>query len=343
MEVKMLNNTNKLREPKSIIGMFMISLLLLVIITTLTLASGTINAAEEEGSIGTVEDITQDGGDVYVNLSTGEGIKLTFLKENLFRLHLDPEKEYPDYPEPNKSDHVTRIIDKNESEYNKEYGSIDVDVDEDSEFHRISTDAIELRIEKGTSKMSLYDKNQSKVLWEEAAPLKYENNNTVQTLSTNENEYFYGGGQQNGYYSHKNESINISVGGGWDAGAASSPVPFYISTDGYGVMRNTFKPGSYDFSETATFRHSEERFDAYYIVGESIPSIIDEYTELTGKPALMPEYAFYLGHLDCFNGKHNGHGDNRTLMEDGLNTLNSYIEKYRVANRRSSKHCFPFN
>ncbi|MEI3598695.1 MULTISPECIES: hypothetical protein, partial [unclassified Oceanobacillus] len=79
MEVKKLNNTNKLREPKSIIGMFMISLLLLVIITTLTLASGTINAAEEEGSIGTVEDITQDGGDVYVNLSTGEGIKLTFL------------------------------------------------------------------------------------------------------------------------------------------------------------------------------------------------------------------------------------------------------------------------
>ncbi|MBY7142864.1 discoidin domain-containing protein [Virgibacillus sp. NKC19-3] len=308
-------------------SIFVIGYLLLVIIPTVTLGGSSVNAAEEEeGTIGTIEDITVDNEEVYIDLSTGEGIKVTFLKDNLFRFHLDPDKEFPDYPEPNSPDHETKIIDKNESEYSDEYGSIKVDIDEDSELFKISTEAVELRIEKETSKMSLYDKNQSKVLWEEAAPLKYESNNTVQTLSTSENEYFYGGGQQNGYYSHKNETINISVGGGWDAGAASSPVPFYLSTDGYGVMRNTFQPGTYDFSKTATFEHSEERYDAYYFVEDSIPNIIDEYTELTGEPALLPEYAFYVGHLDCFNGEHNGHGDNRSLMEDGLNTLNSYME-----------------
>ena len=317
----MVNNTNKLNSIKNITSLLMIGFLLLVVIPTQTS-----EAAEEEGMIGTVEDITQDDNEVYLDLSTGEGIKVTFLKENLFRLHLDPEKEFPDYPEPNSPDHETKMIDKNESEYKGEYGLIDVNVEEDSEFHKIATDAVELRIEKETSKMSLYDKKQSKVLWEETAPLKYENNNTVQTLSTNKDEYFYGGGQQNGFYSHKNESINISVGGGWDAGAASSPVPFYLSTDGYGVMRNTFKPGFYDFSETATFEHYEERFDAYYFVEDSIPSIINEYTELTGKPALLPKFAFYLGHLDCFNGKHNGHGDERTLMDDAMKYLNRYVD-----------------
>ncbi len=325
VEVKMQNTTNKLRRLKNITSMFIIGYLLLMIAASVTKDGDSAAAAGEEGVIGAVEDITQDGDDVYIDLSTGEGIKLTFLKENLFRFHLDPEKEFPDYPEPNSPDHETKMVNKNESEYKQEYGSIEVSMEEDSEFHKVTTEAVELRIEKETSLMSLYDKKQSKVLWEEAAPLKYENNNTVQTLSTNEDEYFYGGGQQNGYYSHKNESINISVGGGWDAGAASSPVPFYLSTDGYGVMRNTFKPGFYDFSATATFEHAEERFDAYYFVEDSIPDIINEYTELTGSPALLPKFAFYLGHLDCFNGTHNGHGDERTLMVDGMNYLNRYV------------------
>lgn len=319
------NRMSKLNSSKKLVMIFAFGLLLMVI-PIVVLSGDSVNADQEEGVIGTVDKITQEDGDVYIDLSTGEGIKVTFLKDNLFRLHLDPEKKFPDTPKPNSEDHDTTIIDKNENEYKEEYGDIAVEITEDDETHKISTAAVELRIDKATSKMSLYDKNQSKVLWEEAIPLKHEGNKTVQTLATDKDEYFYGGGQQNGYYSHKNESINISVGGGWDAGAASSPVPFYMSTDGYGVMRNTFKAGFYDFSETAKFEHYEDRFDAYYFVEDSLPEIIGEYTELTGKPAMLPKFAFYLGHLDCFNGKHNGHGDNRTLMEDGLNYLNRYVD-----------------
>ncbi|WP_375089293.1 discoidin domain-containing protein [Peribacillus sp. RS7] len=275
--------------------------------------------------IGIVTKIIRDGNDVYLDFSTGEKIKISFLKDNLFRLHLDPAGDFPEYPTPNKPDHVTRIIDKNVSDYNKEYGKINVKVNKsDANFYKISTKSIELRIEIATSKMSLYDKTKSKVLWSEKEPLKYNNDKTLQTLDTKDNEYFYGGGQQNGYYSHKNTSINIAIGGGWDAGAASSPVPFYLSTEGYGVMRNTFKPGVYNFSKTATFSHDEKRFDAYYFVEDSIPEIIGEYTELTGKAALMPKYGFYLGKADCFNGTHNGHKDQRTLLNNGLNNLKEY-------------------
>ncbi|MCJ0932450.1 discoidin domain-containing protein [Virgibacillus halodenitrificans] len=322
----MIYNENKFTWFKKVTCMFIIGYLLLVIIPSADASEKKDNTNDDGTFIGIVEDINQDGSDVYLDLSTGEGIKISFLKESLFRFHLDPEGEFPDYPTPNSQDHTTKIVSKNESAYKEEYGDIDVSVDDDSDFHKISTAAVELRIDKETSKMSLYDKNESKLLWEESKPLQYGNNKTVQTLSTEEDEYFYGGGQQNGFYSHDNESINIAVGGGWDAGAASSPVPFYLSTSGYGVMRNTFKPGFYDFSETATFEHREKRFDAYYFVEDAIPNIINEYTELTGKPALLPKFAFYLGHLDCFNGKHNGHGDDRTLMEDGLNYLNRYVD-----------------
>lgn len=287
-----------------------------------------INETDKTKTIGTITNVKKEGSNVYLDLSTGEKIKISFLKQNVFRFHLDPTGTFPEYPTPNSEEHETTIINKDVSDYTEQYGVIKVNVDDsDPDYYKISTDSVELRIEKTTSKMSLYDKAKSKVLWSESEPLKYGNNKTVQTLDTKENEYFYGGGVQNGYYSHKNNSINISIGGGWDAGAASSPVPFYLSTEGYGVMRNTFKPGVYDFSKTATFTHNENRFDAYYFVEDSIPKVINEYTELTGKAALMPEYAFYLGHADCFNGIHNGHNDQRTLLEDGVNVIEEHAEK----------------
>ncbi|MEH7012689.1 discoidin domain-containing protein [Neobacillus niacini] len=286
-----------------------------------------VSANQTYKTIGKVAKITKEQNNVYLDLETGEKIKINFLKNNVFRLHLDPKGIFEEYPTPNEPEHVTKIIDKNVSDYKKQYGEIDIKVDDrDNNVYKISTDSLELRVDKTTSKMSLYDKKRSKILWSESEPLKHSNGSTVQTLDTKENEYFYGGGQQNGFYAHKNNSINIAIGGGWDAGAASSPVPFYLSTEGYGVMRNTFKPGVYDFTKTAAFTHNEDRFDAYYFVDDSLPNIIDEYTELTGEAALMPKYGFYLGHADCFNGTHNGHKDQRTLLQNGFDTLNQYVE-----------------
>ncbi|WP_394139483.1 TIM-barrel domain-containing protein [Cytobacillus oceanisediminis] len=302
-----------------------LSFILLLSLTPITAVGA--EEASDTSSIGKVNGIQKEGSDVYIDLSTGEGIKLSFLKDNVFRLHLDPSGDFPEYPTPNKPDHVTKMIDKDKGAYQKEYGTVRVNIEEDSDFYRINTKVLELTISKTDSKMSLFDKNKNKVIWSEKEPLSLEANKAVQTLNTKDDEYFFGGGQQNGYYSHKNNKINIAIGGGWDAGAASSPVPFYLSTEGYGVMRNTFKPGAYDFSKTATFSHQENRFDAYYFVEGSIPEIINEYTELTGKAALMPEYAFYLGHADCFNGIHNGHKDKRTLLGKGLDTLNQYVTK----------------
>lgn len=40
-----------------------------------------------------------------------------------------------------------------------------------------------------------------------------------------------------------------SKSSGWDAGSRSNPVPFFMSSKGYGSFRNTFKPGVYKFSQ----------------------------------------------------------------------------------------------
>ena len=110
---------------------------------------------------------------------------------------------------------------------------------------------------------------------------------------------------QNGRFSHKGKKINIKNENNWVDGGVASPNPFYFSTNGYGVMRHTFKPGEYDFEASAsgkvTTKHEENRFDAYYFIDEKPTNIIDKFTELTGEPVLLPEYGFYLGHANCYS------------------------------------------
>lgn len=83
----------------------------------------------------------------------------------------------------------------------------------------------------------------------------------------------------------------------------ASPNPFYWSTAGYGVVRNTWKPGEYDFTsnDSITTTHNEQRFDAYFFIDPTPVEILGDYYELTGNPAELPEYASYLGHLNCYN------------------------------------------
>ena len=49
---------------------------------------------------------------------------------------------------------------------------------------------------------------------------------------------------------HTGNVINISNESNWVDGGVASPSPFYYTTNGYGVLRNTYMDGSYDFGST---------------------------------------------------------------------------------------------
>lgn len=250
--------------------------------------------------IGGVESFVQSENDVTMKLTTGEELRVSFLKDDVLRIYMDPTGKFQEDPTPNGKDHVTKIIDKVEEEYENPTPTV-----EDGNIIKISTSAVELRIEKATGKMELFNKLTNKTIWKEAEPLKHKSDSTIQTLESNEDEYFYGGGMQNGRFSHKGKKINIKNENNWVDGGVASPNPFYFSTNGYGVMRHTFKPGEYDFEAAeagkVTTKHDENRFDAYYFVDEKPTNIIDKFTELTGAPVLLPEYGFYLGHANCYS------------------------------------------
>jgi alpha-glucosidase (family GH31 glycosyl hydrolase) len=163
----------------------------------------------------------------------------------------------------------------------------------------------------------MYDAGDQVRIWEETEPLSF-GASTTQTMQRMPGEYFYGCGMQNGYFSHRNHNILIEKGGGWDDGGRPNPAPFYMSTAGYGAFRNTFDAGAYSFHDTLRFTHNENRFDCFYFYGPDLKTILNEYTEMTGRPFLMPRWGLSMGDANCYNRGAKG-DDTKNYKGSGIN------------------------
>lgn len=250
-----------------------------------------------------VVDCKTEGNKVTFTMEQGERLRLTFLENNVFRMYMAaPGKDFQEDPTPNSPEHTATIRAKTDDDYYKEYNIKPVVNRVEGESTTIGTGDINVIFDEKTSMMTVTNK-ENQIILKETAPIQYKEGSTIQTLGTDENEYFYGGGTQNGRFSHKGEKIDIVNSNNWVNGGVASPNPFYWSTKGYGVVRNTWKPGAYDFTsnEQITTTHNEERFDAYFFIDPTPKEILSDYYEFTGKPIELPEYASYLGHLNCYN------------------------------------------
>ncbi|WP_460733461.1 TIM-barrel domain-containing protein [Lysobacter tyrosinilyticus] len=183
-------------------------------------------------------------------------------------------------------------------------------LEEDASEVRIRTAALVLHIQRQPLCFALdrIDAGKPSSLWHELQPLDLAQQQSVQTLSSEAGEHFYGGGQQNGRYEFKGRELEISYSGGWEEGDRPSPAPMLLSSRGWGMLRNTWSDGNYDLRQpdSATLLHKEDRFDAYYFVGTSLHELLDRYTALTGRAGLLPRWALSYGDADCYND-----GDNK--------------------------------
>lgn len=137
------------------------------------------------------------------------------------------------------------------------------------------------------------------VIWQEKAPLSFGARSTTQSLVVRPNEQFLGGGMQNGRSIHTGATINVAKNFDWDDDGYPNSVPWYMTSGGYGMLRNTFERGSYNFA-TGTTTHEETRYDSYTFAGD-YKAALDGYTKLTGRPMMPPVYALEYGDADCYN------------------------------------------
>jgi len=183
------------------------------------------------------------------------------------------------------------------------YAKVEYQLSDHSDYQLLQTSGMALRIYKKPLRLALYKADNKTQLWQETQPLELSEKASFQSLSSSADEVFFGGGQQNGAYAFKGKMLEVSYSGGWEEGDRPSPAPFYMSSKGYGVLRNTWSNGSYDFrsDDYITTSHIENRFDAYYFVGDSIKEVLASYTDLTGRARMLPRWAYEYGDADCYN------------------------------------------
>jgi alpha-glucosidase (family GH31 glycosyl hydrolase) len=280
----------------------------------------TVQAADGfTGVLNKVDSVDADGNVVEISFND-EAVKgrITFLENGVFRYNVDPSGEFSEYAKVRGGYPDTGKIQAQPDDSDR-YSKPAADVKSDDEKFTITNEDGDTTIEfdKDTAKMTV--KTGNKVVMEEETPLNIGSSSTVQTLvkhdatnySNSLSEQFFGGGTQNGRFVHTGEVINIANESKWNDGNVSSPSPFYYTTNGYGVLRNTWQNGSYDFGATdgdvVTATHNENEYDAYIFVssgtdGSTVSEdLLDGYYKVTGNPALLPEYGFYLGHLNAYN------------------------------------------
>ncbi|WP_343758230.1 discoidin domain-containing protein, partial [Clostridium oceanicum] len=280
---------NKLRKI-SIINIFLFVLSILF--------SNQVNVyatSNSQNLLGNISTINKNQNTIDITTSTSKKVKIIFYKNNTFRIWTDPTEKFDDSTK-------GKILQQNALQP----GSISYS--DGGEYYKLETSNYIVRAYKSPLRFAMYKKDNSTVIWEEEAPLKLTSQSTEQNLKPQSGENFYGGGMQNGYSRQNGRSVLIKNHVGdpdrynWDTNSVSNPVPFYLSTKGYGAYRNTFTPGTYDFfNDTTRLQHKENQFDTFYFYGPNIPNVINEYTSLTGRPSLIPRWGLGSGYADAFN------------------------------------------
>jgi alpha-D-xyloside xylohydrolase len=112
-------------------------------------------------------------------------------------------------------------------------------------------------------------------------------------------ECIYGMGERFGPLVKNGQSVEIyNEDGGTASEIAYKNVPFYLSNRGYGLLVNS--PAKVEF-EVATERVTQiqmsvpgESLDYYFFYGPDPKDVLSKYTQLAGRPAIIPAWSFGL-------------------------------------------------
>ena len=294
----------------------LLAAMLLAVGETAFAADKTVNAIRQINPT-TVEILYSDGG----------VLTLDFYGQNIFRIFRDPKGGIVRHPSSNPP---AQILVNNPR---KNAGRLTV-VENDANV-AVSTAAVQVRFDRQTGLMCVTDLRNGREVIKEVKPVDFRKHSTTVTFANVSDEYFYGGGVQNGRFSHRGKRIDIVNSCSWTDGGVASPAPFYWSTGGYAAMPYTFKPGVYDFGSKdknrVTITHDMPYLDMFLMVSATPVSLLRDYYQLTGNPVLLPKFAFYEGHLNAYNRdywKETTESGRGVLFEDGKR----YIEEQKDNN-----------
>jgi len=197
----------------------------------------------------------------------------------------------------------------------KRWPDVPVRIANEVSAYRLSTDSIDVVISKSPFSVAVYRKDGSP-LTKDAGEGMFRSGDTVRvTRQLYSDEHFFGFGERMDFVDQRNKKLKLNVGRGegrpHEVGAYNileanySPVPFFMSTRGYGIFLHNPYETHWDMGCTAgemyRFAAVDGELDYYFIYGPRFASIMEGYTSLTGRSPLLPKFAFGL-HAGTYSG-----------------------------------------
>ncbi|MBN1562686.1 MAG: alpha-xylosidase, partial [Anaerolineae bacterium] len=123
-------------------------------------------------------------------------------------------------------------------------------------------------------------------------------------------EMVYGLGERFGPFAKNGQTVDIwHWDGGTDSEYAYKNVPFYLTSQGYGVLVNHPGAVSYEVAshnvQRVQFSVEEHALDYYIFGGPTPKDALTQYTALSGRPAQLPAWSFGLWLSTSFTTNYN--------------------------------------
>jgi len=239
---------------------------------------------------GAVESIARNDRSLHLQLSKG-AIALSILAPNLLRVRHSPTGEF----KTRRSWAVTRD--------DSQWPQVPFQIEETPESIEISTERLRAVVHRKTSTLQCFDPNGNPFAADgEPISRKTTYNDAVCWKRIEPEEHFYGFGERTSLLERRGKrSTNWTV----DAFQYQSltdnlykAIPFYLSLRpglAYGIFLNTTYESKFDIgADEANILRLESRddeLDYYIIYGPEPATILETYTELTGRMPLPPKWA----------------------------------------------------
>lgn len=226
---------------------------------------------------------------------------------------------------------TTRLVNFEEDrshdpEFNLNISNPEVSIEDGEDAWVFTSSRLSLRIAKGESIdfQYLYDgKEIARSGWRAKALVTDPDGqmHVSEQMNLGVGEKIYGLGERFTNFIKNGQSVDIwNEDGGTGTEQAYKNIPFYLSNRNYGLFVNTpgkvgFEIGSEKVSRVQ-FSVPEQEMSYSVIGGEDLKAILNTYTDLTGKPPLVPDWSYGLWLSTSFTTDY----DEKTVMEfvDGM-------------------------
>lgn len=255
------------------------------------------------------------GQDVLLK-TDGVEIKLLFMTDEIVRIRAGFDKEFKEESYSLVTTAWKDRMDDFMKDERKRIAPAQAEVSDQEDRVILQGEKLKVEIEKEPFRICIYDEDGT-CLHADIPDLAYREDSNHRRLHTSEvmdGDCFYGFGEKGGKINKEKQFLTMCPQDtmGYDAELTDSlykHIPFYIKCSritkkACGYFYHTTYECDFDMGRShsnywkhhSTYRTNGGDVDLFFIAGPSISDVVERYTDLTGKSAMLPKYALgYLG------------------------------------------------